>query len=98
MTIVKLNNKKELKWRLIFSISGIFLAFLIVACGFIYSQAVGLKHSILSTENVIQEERAKSAELKSRLFTIIDPQMIDNIAAKKGLVKDNNPQWVFVSL
>ena len=98
MTIVKLSShKKELKWKLIFSLLGISLAILIVACGFIYSRAVEIKHAISSAGNTIQEERAKNAELKSMLFALTDPQTIDSVAYKKGLVKDNNPQWVFVS-
>jgi len=99
MTIVKLNSyKQETIWKLIFSFTGAFLTLLVVASGLLYSRAVGLQHEILSAESIIKSEKVLSAELKSQLFALTDPQIIDDIALQKGLVKDTNPQWVFVSL
>jgi len=99
MTIVKPNNyKKDSSWKLIFSFAGITLVATIIICGIIYSKMVGLQHEILSLENTIKTERVANAELQNTLFTMIDPQRIEIIAAEKGLVEEKNPKWVFALL
>ncbi len=98
MTIVKPNHyKKDLNWKLVFSLAGITLIATIIVSGVMYSKMVGLQHEILSLEETIKAERVARAELQNTLFTITDPQRIDIIAAEKGLVEEKNPKWVFAS-
>jgi len=96
MTIVKPNHyKKDLNWKLVFSLAGITLIATIIVSGIMYSKMVGLQHEILSLEEIIKTERVVRAELQNTLFTMTNPQKIDIIAAEKGLIEDKNPKWVF---
>jgi cell division protein FtsL len=99
MTIVKPNKKrKEAVWMWIFASLGIALVFSIISCGYVYAKTVVLRHDIASLEEVIDDEKTENAELNNEIFRMTDPQMLEAIAEEKGLVEDNDPQWVFASL
>lgn len=98
MTIIKPNNhKKEFKFKLVLGLIGGILMTLIIYGGILYAKKVSLEHDILSYTESIQYNEVLNAELKNELFKIMDPQALEIIAAEKGLIKDLNPQWVFVS-
>lgn len=99
MTIVKPNKqKKEVVWTWVFASLGIALVLSVASCGCIYAKTVVLKHDISSLEEIINEEKTRNAELNNEVFRMTDPQILEIIAEEKGLVEDNNPQWVFALL
>jgi cell division protein FtsL len=99
MTIIKPNKqKKESLWTWIISSVGIMLVLSVIACGCVYSKIVGIEHEIAALEENISLGKTKNAELKTAVFRMTDPQILEAIAEEKGLIEDKNPQWVFASL
>jgi cell division protein FtsL len=96
MTIIRPNkNKSPWNSAVIVLGSGILCCFALTI--FLYSRAVSLKHETEQMEDKISEARLKNAELKSALFHLTDLEDLEKLAAEKGLIKDKNPQWAFVS-
>ena len=99
MTIVKPNyHIQESKWRWTLIFSSTTLVALIIFCGCIYARTVEIKHDISSVKKTVASEKEENIELKNTLFKMTDPQTLETLAEEKGLIKDDNPQWVFASL
>ena len=98
MTIIQPN--KEKKSGILTVVICLFAAASVgmtVFCGCLYSKTVSFQNSIAVSEKSIEESRTENAELKNKLFKITDPQLIEEIAGEKGLVKDTDPRWVLAS-
>ncbi len=98
MTIIQPNKeKKQGIWTAVVSLLVVSCVGVTVFCGIVYSKTVSLQSSIALSERSIEQSRTENAELKNKLFKITDPQLIEEIAGEKGLVKDTDPRWVLAS-
>jgi len=95
MTIIQPNKHKDIK-RLTVSLS-IFLVGTILMWMFVYLQTVNLKHDLANAKNHLEEMKVENAELKDRYYDFVDANNLEELAVERGLVKDKNPQWAFVS-
>jgi len=95
MTIIQPNKNKDIK-RLAISLS-VFLVGIILMWVFVYIQTVSLRHDITEEKNRLEEMKVQNAELKGRYYGLIDADNLEKLAEERGLVKDRNPQWAFVS-
>lgn len=96
MTIIRPNKNKNY-WNFIL----LFLGSAVFACVILtilfYSLTVSVKHETKQLEVKIENLRLASAELRNELSNLTSFDHLQEIAEKKGLIKDKNPQWVFVS-
>ena len=95
MTIIQPNKHKEIK-RLTVSL-GAFIVVSILVWMFVYMQTVNLSHDLARAKNRLEEMKEENAELKDRYYNLVDADNLERLAAERGLVKDKNPQWAFVS-
>jgi len=63
----------------------------------IYSETVSLKHDIISLTSQLSEAKLANAELKNVFYRSTNQEILENVARERGLIKDNNPKWVFAS-
>ena len=63
---------------------------------FLYNRSVNLDHDISGLKAQIKNTETETAELKDRIFTILDTQALSRIAETEGLVKEGNPKYLDV--
>jgi len=95
MTIIQPNKNKDVK-RLAISL-GLFLVCIIGVWVFVYIQTVNLRHDLADAKNSLEEMKVQNAELKDKYYGLVDADNLEKLAEDRGLVKDKNPQWAFVS-
>ncbi|HEY4497117.1 MAG TPA: hypothetical protein VI432_03155 [Candidatus Paceibacterota bacterium] len=95
MTVIRPNRKNNII-KLILVLSGVLMV--VFGSGVhIYSDVVSLKHEGEIGQDRLNAETVKNAELKNTLYAMIDPSNLAEVALKRGLIKDKNPQWAFAS-
>ena len=62
----------------------------------LYNRSVNLDHNISSLKAQIKNMETETAELKDRIFTILDTQALSRIAETEGLVKERSPNYLNV--
>lgn len=62
----------------------------------LYNQSVNLDHNISSLKTQIKNTETETAELKDRIFTLLDTQTLSRIAETEGLIKEDNPKYLNV--
>lgn len=92
MTIIQPQNKKNIlnKILLVLILSAMFVSFALVA---FYVRFVNLNHGIAKTREAIEEVQTANAELKDKIFALLDRSRLESLAAEKNLVKEKNPQY-----
>jgi len=95
MTIIQPNRHKDAK-KLMISL-GMFLVGTILIWVLVYLQTVNLKHDLVNAKNHLEEMKVQNAELKDRYYGLVDADNLEELALERGLIKDKNPQWAFVS-
>lgn len=82
---------------LLFTALVLILISTIVALIMLYNQTVNLKHGITDLTSNIQQVAADTASLKDGVFAIFDPQKVDALAKKEGLVRESRPSYLEVN-
>lgn len=100
MTIFQPHAKKSFNYGLMLMAGFALIAALLSIS--LYNGIVNLRHSLALQETKLQELQTANADLKNRLYGILDAENLREIAGKLSLVKDNSPQyletpWVFAS-
>lgn len=97
MTIIQPgNNKKGLTFTVMFLV--IILGLFIGGDVFMYNAIVDLNHNINLAGDKINKMEVTNAELKNKMYGLLDPRLLENLATANGLVKDKGPQYFQVSL
>lgn len=93
MTIIQPgNNKTFLNKILVAMIFGaILVSFMLVA---LYTRFVNLNHGIAETKKAIEESQTANAELKDKVFALLDRGRLESLAAERNLVEEKNPQYL----
>lgn len=95
MTIIQPNKYKDIK-RTAFWL-GMVLVGMVFMWVFVYLQTVNLEHNIARAKNDLEELKVNNAEMKDAYYNLVDADNLELLAGERGLVKDANPQWAFVS-
>lgn len=94
MTIIQ-PNKNNNPWR---GVNAVLVAVLITAVTAniaLSSKAEGFRFEAQKLKKEIDEAQLVNADLKGKIMKAIDTEVINVLAAEKGLIQDKNPQWVF---
>lgn len=95
MTVIK-PNKKNTIIRLVTGF-GVVIVILLILNIAVYSQTVDMEHEISETEESISELRAENVDLKNDFHSVVAYENLTKLAEERGLIKDENPTWVFAS-
>ena len=95
MTIIQPNKHRDIK-RLSVSL-GVLLVGALSMLVFVYIETVNLNHNITDAKNRLESIKVDNADLKDEYYGLVDADNLEELAAERGLVKDKNPQWAFVS-
>jgi len=65
--------------------------------GWLYVQnlKVGVTHDLESLATNFRDLKVANAEIKNELFGFFTPEEVAEAAGERGLVKDNNPVFVY---
>ena len=96
MTIIRPNKNKSY-WNFILFFLGSAVFACVILITLFYSLTVSIRHEAQQLEVKIENLRLANAELRNELFSLTSFDHLQKIAAEKGLIKDKNPQWAFVS-
>ncbi len=72
------------------------VSLLVLAVGwsiFLYNRVTGLRHDVLSGQTALQQMQVKDAELKNRLYQMMDTALSDSFIQTSGLVIDKTPTY-----
>ncbi len=61
---------------------------------FLYNRVTSLRHDVLSEQTALQQLQVKDAELKNRLYQMMDTALSDSFIQTSGLVVDKTPTYV----
>ncbi|MFA6495391.1 MAG: hypothetical protein WC246_02735 [Candidatus Paceibacterota bacterium] len=61
---------------------------------FLYNRVTNLRHDVFSGQTALQQLQVKDAELKNRLYHMMDTALSDSFIQTSGLVVDKNPTYV----
>lgn len=59
-----------------------------------YSQSVHFTYRLEEQRKSIENLRVENADLKNRLYTILDFQNVDQLAERLGLIKERRPDYL----
>jgi len=93
MTIIQ-PNKNNSRFYLLISILMSAVVLTAVSDIFIYTQSVSLRHDIESYEADLRDNEVANAELKNKIYQIIDAENLDSLQASNSLVLDKKPEYV----
>jgi cell division protein FtsL len=93
MTIFKPKKKTYLN-KAMFAL-GCFLLMFIGGWLYVQNLKVGVTHDLESLAAEFRDLKVENAEIKNKLFGFFTPEKVANIASERGLVKDNNPVFVY---
>jgi len=62
----------------------------------LYSNSVGLTHGILDMRSQISQIQTQNAELKNKVFSLLDSANLQNLAKDRQLIQEKNPQYLEV--
>lgn len=93
MTYIQSNKKNNI--LSLFLGLGFLVILAIVAEVSIYSQAVDFKHDIIKISSELENVKLKNSELKNSFYKLTDQASLDELARARGLVREENPKWVF---
>lgn len=96
MTIIQPKNKKTF-WNKV--LAGLVAGVILVAFSLVllYARFVNLNHSIAEARRALEKIQTENAELKDRIFALLDQGRLESLAAERGLIKEKNPQYLRVS-
>lgn len=61
---------------------------------FFYNQVVNNNHEVAQQRNELRDVEVKNAELKSALYAMTDTSKVEELAVRRGLVVEKNPEYV----
>ena len=93
MTIIEPNKSKFKLNLLIILIIGFILAEAVLSI-FAYNKSVRINYSLNENKKAIEELQVSKADLKNQLYSVLDLQNADILAAKLGLIKEKRPEYL----
>lgn len=93
MTIIE-PNKNKFRFNFTIAFIASFTAIEIVFGIFIYSQNVSVNYQLTEKNKIVENFQAQNADLKNRLYTILDFQNVDQLADQLGLIKERKPDYL----
>ncbi|MDP3956622.1 MAG: hypothetical protein Q8P97_01345 [bacterium] len=97
MTIIQPGkNKKGLALGIV--LFTVLLGVLIGGDVFMYNATVDLNYNINLAGEKINKMEVTNAELKNKMYDLLNSRALENLAAANGLTKDKGPQYFQVSL
>ena len=94
MTYIQPKNKTASNSFLILAIF-IFIL-LAVANIFIYNSVVRLQHLIISQQQTLSELRVANADIKNKIYQLLDLNNLSQVIKERGLIKITNPDYLGV--
>ncbi len=61
-----------------------------------YNQNVQLNHALKDNQKKIETVRSENADMKNKLYLVMDMENSDQLAAKFGLVKERKPDYLAI--
>ena len=93
MTIIEPNkNRFHLSLLMTLAISFVILGAILSI--FAYSQSVRLHHLLDEQQVLIDDLQVQTADLKNRLYTLLDFGNVDQLAEQLGLIKERKPEYL----
>ncbi len=93
MTIIE-PNKSRFKINLLITlVIGFILAEAVLSI-FAYNRSVRMNYSLNENKKAIEELQVSNADLKNDLYSVLDLQNADQLAAKLGLIKERKPEYL----
>lgn len=83
------------KFRSFYIVAALFL--LLATAGFYvyeYNAEVALRHKIKSLEDDIIGFETESSALKNKLYGLLDPENLESLAGKRGMVFEKSPAYL----
>lgn len=62
-----------------------------------YNRVVSLNYRVQSLEKTIVAYQAHNSDLKSQFYKLIDPVRLEELAKEKGLILDQQPQYLGIN-
>lgn len=93
MTIIE-PNKNKFKLSILTSFIIGLIIFEAVLSIFAYNQNVRLTHALSLSQKSLGDFQAQNADLKNKLYTILDFKNADQLAEKLGLIKERKPEYL----
>lgn len=93
MTIIEPNKNKFKLNLLILLVIGFIIAEAIFSI-FAYNKSVSINHSLNENQKAVEEFQVLNADLKNELYSVLDLQNTDQLAAKLGLIKEKKPEYL----
>jgi len=93
MTIIQ-PNKNNYKSNFIISVLILVLISVALWGMFLYNQLVDLRHEIKKQKISLDEAEVTNAELKNKLYSIIDVENLKSSIDSQSLILDKNPEYV----
>lgn len=97
MTIIQPGNKKSLI-MLTIAFLAVILCLLIGGDVLIYNSIVDLNHNIDVANDKINKAEVENAELKNKIYSLLDSKTLESLAEGWGLEKDKGPQYFQLTL
>ena len=93
MTIIEPNKNKFRFNAFIVFIAGLLILEAILGV-IAYSRSVHFTYLLEGQKKSIEDLRVQNADLKNRLYTILDFQNVDQLAEQFGLIKERKPDFL----
>lgn len=61
---------------------------------FLYNQLVNFRHEVTSQENTLRKTEVTNAELKDKLYNLMDTNTFSSSTNPQSLIIDKNPEYV----
>ncbi len=94
MTIAKPKNKKIRKLIIIASFT---LIIFTLSNVFVYNKIVNLQHLIAVQTKDLENFKLADADLKNKLYQILDLKNLGELAKDLGMIKINNPEFLEIN-
>lgn len=93
MTIIEPNKNKFKLNFLIILVIGFILAEAVLSI-FAYNRSVRISYSLNENKKSIEELRVSNADFKNQLYSVLDLENADKLAARFGLIKEGKPEYL----
>lgn len=93
MTIIE-PNKNKFRFNIFIAFIGGLLILEAVLSVFAYSQSVRFAYLLDGQKKSVEALRVQNADLKNRLYTILDFQNVDQLVEQLGLIKEKKPDYL----
>ncbi len=94
MTIARNKNKKIRKWIII---AGFALIIFTLSNVFVYNKIVNLQHLITIQTKDLEGLKLADADLKNKLYQILDLKNLSELAKDLGMIKIKNPEFLEIN-